>query len=109
MPRKQTIRKALTHDRFQALYSAYNVISEQFNPENDHEELLYEHVQAFRLRLAQMAIFQQKQYTITMDSCEALAFMQLWNMTGTNPATLQHLAITSITELIDKKSKQPKI
>lgn len=108
MPRKQTIRKTLTHDRFQSLYSAYNIICEQFNPENDHEELLYEHAQALRIRLAQMSFIQQKQYTISMDSCEALAFMQLWNMTGTRSASLHHLAITSIIELIDQKSKQPK-
>jgi len=92
----------------QALHDAYAVHIETFDPASQHDQLLFEHAYLFYLRLADQIRKDQRQYTITLTSTEALAFFQFWQETPLIAGSLEYVVVSEIIKRIDQASKQPK-
>ena len=70
--------KKLTFDKVEELYTVFTETLKKFDPRNDHEELLYAHVQAFQHKLKMMVVKGQVSYKLTLTETEAVFFRQVW-------------------------------
>jgi hypothetical protein len=90
----------------------YTYLLHNYEPADEHMELLLAHVHEFHHRLKLAVVREQHQYTLNLNECEALAFRQLWCSDDVDipGASEWSAAITrSIVELIDKSMTNRKV
>ena len=63
-----------------ALQEICEEMIEDFEPVNDHQQLLKEYLLQLQLKIAEMLDRNQEMYTLSLVGPEATAFYQLWNM-----------------------------
>lgn len=80
MAGKRGIRIRISHQRLEALLELCRRMEEEFNPANDHQQLLMAYLHELRDLLRGMAARNQHLYTLMLCDAEAIAFYQLWNM-----------------------------
>ena len=77
---KRAIRIRISHQRVAALQEICEEMIEDFEPVNDHQQLLKEYLLQLQLKIAEMLDRNQEMYTLSLVGPEATAFYQLWNM-----------------------------
>lgn len=98
------LKMKLLQGWMEALYTAYVAQEHLFKPENEHEELLLEHVRELLSRLSKQLGNDQEKYTLTLTGTEAMAFLQFWMIVPVERGSLIQVVIHHIIQHIDKKS-----
>jgi hypothetical protein len=80
MAKKRGLRMRITHQRVEALHEICCEMLEEFKPDNDHRQLLYEYMRELDSKLEEMLQRNQELYTLMLAGPEAVAFYQLWQM-----------------------------
>ena len=106
---KNTIKVTIDVKKIETLAGIYEAACAGFEPENEHEHLLFEHVKLMHVKLFDKLRLEQNKYTLTLTSVEALAFVQFWQIIPLALAPYHATIINRLFGEIDKKVKQPKL
>lgn len=104
---KIELRIKLSRLQVESLYSLYNHFYTEYNPEGEHEKLLYEHLLEMHFKLQGLFNKHQGTYTLPLTATEAIAFFQTWNTIEVHDK-LADVTTRNIIALIDKKAKAPR-
>lgn len=99
----------ITIKQANALLSACLSQSIYFTPQDQHEQLLLEHVRELLLLLEKHSNEERKNITLKLSPASALAFLQFWCLVPMEAGSLPQVTIANILYCIDQQSKQPKM
>ena len=80
MAKKRGIRIRISQQRVEALKEICDEMLEEFNPANEHQQLLKEYLLELQYKLCEMLKRNQHMYTLSHSGAESIAFYQLWHM-----------------------------
>jgi len=100
------LRVKIQRQKLTALYAAYNMLAEAYEPDDEHEALLYEHICELWEYLSRVIGRGNESNTLKLTSVQALAFCQLWNMEEA-PDHYVGTTINRIVADIDRIRKSP--
>ncbi|WP_173003038.1 hypothetical protein [Chitinophaga sp. SYP-B3965] len=103
-----SIKIKINHDRLQELWQQYELLTDSYEPDNAHEQLLFECVVLMRDKIEKVLRTTQLKYTLTFSSLEALGFFQVWNMVDTSHHVYADIIIRNIIQVIHRASIDPK-
>ncbi len=101
MAKKRGIRIRISHQRVAALQEICEEMLEDFNPGNEHQQLLKEYMHELHVKLKEMLKRSQEMYTLTLVGPEATAFYQLWKMLD---ISRDKYALLIVDNLLEKMS-----
>lgn len=91
-----------------ALAAASRMLIGVYEPENDHEKLLYEHLVEMTHMMEEKLRKEQVQYSMKLTAPASLAFYQIWQQCNQYTDTYSQVIILETIKQIDKTSKAPK-
>jgi hypothetical protein len=106
--KRNEVKIPLSHDRLEAVSFQYSQLLQAYQPENDHDRLLFECMIELSEKIGKTLLRDQGKYTLTLTSREALAFYQLWNQVDLSHDPYSRVIINSMIAEIHKASIDPR-
>lgn len=106
--KKDFLEIKLSHERLEAFAKQYENVIEFYYPENEHETLLLECAKAMHHRLLILANKNQVNYTVKLNSIEAISLFQFWKEINIVHDPYSKLIIQQAIASIDQHHKSAK-
>lgn len=107
MPNKNCVQVRFTYERIEALFLQISNVKRVYYPENEHEQLLLEHMIDMGERLETLLNKNQMTFLVTFTGSEALAFMQIFKTTGLHHDPYSKVIVQETIAHFDQANKSP--
>jgi methylase of polypeptide subunit release factors len=96
----------MTHERLEVLQHIFTDMLAVFTPDNEHEQLLCEHLSELKQKVQKLLQRSQLRYFLHLTNTEAMAFYQLWHEQDLKHEPYHHIIITKLIAHIEKHTQK---
>ncbi|MEI8278681.1 MAG: hypothetical protein WCG87_02890 [Bacteroidota bacterium] len=103
---KRAIRIRISYERLEALQHICTDMLALFTPDNEHEQLLCEHLLELKQKIQKLLQRSQYRYMLYLTNTEAMAFHQLWHEQDLKHEPYHHIIVSSVVAHIEIYGKK---